>query len=116
MFTTEEKVTSSIDRIDAAMEFGDLKLGLEKETSQITAVNGVPVTESPETEFLPGLEGGDVKDSGDQIGVGAGACIFACGEVEVGVQGDKVLNDLENNMYDAGAVVAIVNYYLKVLQ
>ncbi len=95
-FTTNGKVTSSVDKVGATAEVAGVKLGLAREKTQVTAVNGVVVNGEAKTEFVVGFEVGKFEGSNAEIGVGIGGCFFLCGELEVGIQADKVMGDLTN--------------------
>lgn len=43
---------------------------------------------------------GKFEGSGGEIGVGVGGCALVCGQIEVGVQGDKVWGDVKSYVTD----------------
>ncbi len=45
---------------------------------------------------------GKFEGSGGEIGVGVGGCALVCGQIEVGVQGDKVWGDVKSYVTDPG--------------
>jgi RHS repeat-associated protein len=101
-FTTSGKVTSSLAKIGATMEVAGVKVGLGREETQVTAKDGVAVNGEAKTDTVLGFETGKFRGENAEIGVGVGGCVILCGEVEVGIQGDKVINDLENTFLDPG--------------
>ena len=68
----------------------------------MTAEDGVPVNGEAKTEIVLGFEKGKFQGSNGEIGVGIGGCLFLCGELEVGIQGDKVMGDIHNAVHDPG--------------
>ncbi len=95
-FTTGGSTTSSVH--DAGVKLGVLgvKAGVSVETTQVTMENGTPVDRPSVTEIVPGVKLGKFEGSNSEVGVGIGGCAIFCSELSVGIQADKVLNDIGN--------------------
>ena len=52
-------------------------------------------------EWVPGFALGKFEGSNAEVGVGVGGCFLLCGQIEVGVQADKVLSDVGNALGNA---------------
>jgi len=84
--TTEGKTITTVNsQVGGKVAFGPLKFGVERTNTQ---EEGQPA----KTEWLPVFAMGKFEGSNAEIGVGAGGCFVLCGQVEVGVQADKVLS------------------------
>lgn len=83
------KVTTVNSEAGAKVELGPIKLGVERTNTQ---EEGQPA----KTEWLPGFEFGKAEGTNSEVGIGGGGCFLVCGQVEVGVQLDKVLDDVRN--------------------
>jgi RHS repeat-associated protein len=88
--TTQSKTVTTVNsEVGIKVELGPLKLGVERTNTQ---EEGQP----PKTEWVPGYEWGEFKGSNAEVGVGGGGCFILCGQIEVGVQADKVLSDVRD--------------------
>jgi hypothetical protein len=45
---------------------------------------------------LPIYERGKFEGSNAEVGTGFGGCFVLCGQIEVGIQADKVINDVRD--------------------
>jgi RHS repeat-associated protein len=93
--TAGKTVTTVNSQVGVKVDIGPVKLGVERTNSQEDG-------QAPKTEWVPGFEMGKFEGSGSEIGVGAGGCFVLCGQVEVGVQGDKVWGDVKSYVTDPG--------------
>ncbi len=84
--------------IGVKVELGGFKVGVERTNTQEEG-------QAAKTEWVPGFEKGKFEGSNAELGVGAGGCLLLCGQIEVGVQADKILSDIGN-----AAGNAISNY------
>ena len=81
------KVTTVNSEAGAKVELGPIKLGRTN-----TQEEGQPA----KTEWLPGFEFGKAEGANSEVGIGGGGRFLVCGQVEVGVQLDKVLDDVRD--------------------
>jgi hypothetical protein len=100
-WTTAGKVTSKVREATVAAGLAGAKVGFGRETRQVTMENDVPVEQRPTTENLLVFSLGRFEGSNAEVGVGIGGCALLCGELEVGIQGDKLLNGVRDALGNA---------------
>lgn len=84
--TIDGKTTTTINsQLGVKASFGGLALGVERTNQQEEG-------KSPQTEWVPGGAVGKFEGKNAEIGIGVGGCFLVCGQVEIGIQADKVLN------------------------
>ena len=92
--TTDGKTVTTINsKVGVEGGIGPVQVGVERTNSQEEG-------QAPKITWVPGIKTGEFEGSGSEIGLGVGGCLLMCGQVEVGVQGDKVWNDLKNYVSD----------------
>jgi len=84
--TTDGKTITTVYSQDGVkVQLGPIKVGVERTDSQEEG-------SSRKVEWLPVFAMGKFEGSNAEIGVGAGGCFVLCGQIEVGVQADKVVS------------------------
>jgi hypothetical protein len=83
------QVTTVNSEAGVKVELGPIKLGVQRTNTQ---EEGQPA----KVEWLPGFEFGKAEGTNSEVGIGGGGCFLVCGQVEVGVQMDKVLDDVRD--------------------
>jgi len=95
--TTDGKTVTTVNsEIGAKVEVGGLKFGVERTNTQ---EEGQPA----KTEWLTVFQKGKFEGSNAEVGAGVGGCVLLCGQIEVGVQADKVLSDVGNAVGNAAS-------------
>ena len=93
--TTESKTVTTVNsEIGVKVEVGGLKLGVERTNTQEKG--------QPANKWLAVFEKGKFEGANAEVGVGGGGCFLLCGQIEVGIQADKILGDIENTYGDPG--------------
>jgi hypothetical protein len=89
--TTDGKTVTDVNsQIGVKFGIGPAKLGVERTQE-----------DDKKPEWVPGFAFGKFEGSNAEVGVGAGGCFVLCGQIEVGVQADKVLSDIGNAVGNA---------------
>ena len=105
-FTTGGSATSSVDEAGAKVGVPGAQAGVSVETTQVTAENRSPVDRPSVTQVVPGFKFGEFEGSNGEVGIGIGGCLLVCGELSVGIQADKVLNDIGDAVGKAASGVS----------
>jgi RHS repeat-associated protein len=87
--TTDGKKEENVEENGAKVGVGPFKFGLSKTTTQEDG-------QAPKTEIVPIFSLGKFEGDNAQMGLGLGGCFIVCGQVEVGVRGDKLLEDAKS--------------------
>lgn len=87
--TIDGKKEQHIDELGMKVGIGGFKFGLSRTTTQVDG-------KAPQTENIPIFSLERFEGENAQIGVGVGGCVFACGQIEVGIQADQALQDLSD--------------------
>jgi hypothetical protein len=87
---TTTKITTTVNsQVGIVGGFGPYKLGVERTDSQ---EEGKP----RKVEWVPGYQIGKLEGDNAKVGIGLEGCVGGCGQVEVGIQLDKVINDVRD--------------------
>jgi RHS repeat-associated protein len=98
-YASPESTKSQVGEIGVKMEVGPAKLGLAYESEKRLATNDTmaPADEKTESQVVLVYDVGEHgKGSGWDIGIGVGAYALIGGGIEIGVNGQKIANDLIN--------------------
>ncbi len=106
-FTADGSTTSSVDGGGAKLGIGGFKVGLSVETTQVTMENGSPVVRPAQREVVPLFNFRKFEGSNAEVGIGIGGCVLVCGELSVGIQADRVLQDIGDSI--SGAVAKAIS-------
>ena len=96
--TPEENTKSRVFEASAKVEVGGAKVGVAVTTSEVVMRNDQNVNEPSKTEVVPGFEKGPFSGSNAEIGIGDTTAVGLALGGEVGIQGDKVMNDFLNTL------------------
>jgi RHS repeat-associated protein len=101
-FASPDSTKKQVTELGAKIEIGPVKLGLSTSSEKLLAKNDqiAPADEKVESSVLPGFEIGDHgthgTGSGWDIGIGVGGYLVVGGGIEIGVNGQKIVNDIRN--------------------